>query len=219
VARNGPKLKPSTEAYRRDAITAIPDPRHPALAPDGFPAVMPPSQRDPGMSMFGAPHGRKVFFFGRTMRDLASYLWERLHSPVTDSTALTSEFDFTLTYLPDDRPTPPSGSPASQYPLAPDVFKALETQLGIRLEKRKVGVEMLVVDHIEKIPTENYPGRRGTAAVAASLPTVAKEPEPVRLWISSNSRALTPHNHPASRYASHCQPDGCRRLPNRTASL
>jgi uncharacterized protein (TIGR03435 family) len=35
------------------------------------------------------------------------------------------------------------------------VFKALESQLGLRLERGKVAVEMLVVDRIGKTPTGN----------------------------------------------------------------
>jgi uncharacterized protein (TIGR03435 family) len=37
----------------------------------------------------------------------------------------------------------------------PDFFRALQDQLGLRLEQRKAPVEILVVDHIEKTPTEN----------------------------------------------------------------
>ena len=36
----------------------------------------------------------------------------------------------------------------------PDLFSAVR-ELGLRLEKYKGPVEMLVVDHIEGIPTEN----------------------------------------------------------------
>jgi uncharacterized protein (TIGR03435 family) len=32
---------------------------------------------------------------------------------------------------------------------------ALPKQLGLRLEARKMPIEMLVIDHIEKAPTEN----------------------------------------------------------------
>jgi len=35
------------------------------------------------------------------------------------------------------------------------LYEALEKQLGLKLEKKKVLVDMLVVDHIEKAPTEN----------------------------------------------------------------
>jgi len=37
----------------------------------------------------------------------------------------------------------------------PDLAAALRSQLGLRLESRRASVEMLVIDHVEKMPTEN----------------------------------------------------------------
>ncbi|SPE40031.1 hypothetical protein SBA3_360005 [Candidatus Sulfopaludibacter sp. SbA3] len=37
----------------------------------------------------------------------------------------------------------------------PSLFAALQEALGLRLEKQKGPVEMLIVDHMEKVPTEN----------------------------------------------------------------
>jgi uncharacterized protein (TIGR03435 family) len=36
-----------------------------------------------------------------------------------------------------------------------DIFAALERQLGLRLEQKKVPLNILVVDHAEKVPTQN----------------------------------------------------------------
>jgi uncharacterized protein (TIGR03435 family) len=37
----------------------------------------------------------------------------------------------------------------------PDFKTALEEEWGIKLEKRKAPVEIIVIDHIERLPTEN----------------------------------------------------------------
>jgi len=37
----------------------------------------------------------------------------------------------------------------------PSIFTAIEEQLGLRLEKRMVPVEMIVVDRVDREPTEN----------------------------------------------------------------
>ena len=37
----------------------------------------------------------------------------------------------------------------------PDLFKALEEQLGLKLEKYKAPLDVVVIDHLDKIPTEN----------------------------------------------------------------
>ncbi|SPF32203.1 hypothetical protein SBA4_1100009 [Candidatus Sulfopaludibacter sp. SbA4] len=56
-------------------------------------------------------------------------------SIVTDATGLTAKYDFTVTY-------------AAADPL-PDVFAAVESQLGLKLQAEKVPVEVFVVDHME----------------------------------------------------------------------
>jgi uncharacterized protein (TIGR03435 family) len=38
---------------------------------------------------------------------------------------------------------------------APNLFTALEKQLGLKLEKSKTQLDVVVVDHMDKTPTEN----------------------------------------------------------------
>jgi uncharacterized protein (TIGR03435 family) len=47
------------------------------------------------------------------------------------------------------------GPAASTDSQAPSLFTAIQEQLGLKLESRKAPVEMLVIDHLEKVPTEN----------------------------------------------------------------
>jgi len=59
-----------------------------------------------------------------------------------DETGLAGDFDFELTWKSDAPPLAPP-DPAL-------VAAALQEQLGLKLEKRKRRVEILVVDHVEK---------------------------------------------------------------------
>ena len=76
---------------------------------------------------------------------IASVLAHKAGQPVVDKTGLSGIYDFTLSY------SPASDSSSS----LPDFFTALQEQLGLKLESQKVPVDFLVIDHIDKIPTEN----------------------------------------------------------------
>jgi len=52
--------------------------------------------------------------------------------------------------------TPPPPAPeAEDPPGAPTLFSALEKQLGLKLEKSKIQLDVMVIDHMDKQPTEN----------------------------------------------------------------
>jgi uncharacterized protein (TIGR03435 family) len=50
--------------------------------------------------------------------------------------------------------TSPAGSDAAADPSGVDLVKSAE-KLGLKLEKRKAPIERLIVDHAERVPTEN----------------------------------------------------------------
>ena len=72
-----------------------------------------------------------------------------LERPVLDRTGLTGSYDFTIEATPQSRMT---GDDPDLRNIS--VFTAVQQQLGLRLERRKAPVEVLVVDHIEK-PSAN----------------------------------------------------------------
>ncbi len=71
---------------------------------------------------------------------LALKLSVLLKVPVVDETGVNGSFDFALRWIPDEAADPTAG---------PSLFTAIHEQLGLRLEGRKVPVDMLVVDSAE----------------------------------------------------------------------
>jgi uncharacterized protein (TIGR03435 family) len=86
--------------------------------------------------------------------------------PVINETSLQGSFDFKLEWTPDReellRSLPASVRAMAQAetvsttdPLGQSIFTALREQLGLRLEASKRPGEVVVVDHVERTPTEN----------------------------------------------------------------
>jgi uncharacterized protein (TIGR03435 family) len=84
------------------------------------------------------------------MPKLADLLARVLGQPVTDATGLTGVFNFTLNWSPTG-----TAHPDDSTADGPSIFTALQEQLGLKLESRKGPVEVLVVDSMEKLPTQN----------------------------------------------------------------
>ena len=109
-----------------------------------------------------------------TMTELAPLLWETMDAPVVDKTGLTGVYQFTLTLprgamtarltetaitrLRASAATDPAraapSAPAPNQSTTPSALKAIES-LGLRLERRRVPLEVVVVDKISRTPTEN----------------------------------------------------------------
>jgi len=95
-----------------------------------------------------------------SMAEFAGFLQGRiLDRPVVDQTGLSEKFNFTLEFRPDAQlQAPPGGGPPPQLPPEienrPDLFTAIQDQLGLKLESGKAAVEVYVIDKVIK-PTEN----------------------------------------------------------------
>jgi uncharacterized protein (TIGR03435 family) len=94
--------------------------------------------------------------------DLVRELAFVLDRPVLDKTEFTGEFDLNLSFTSDEAlgfpgfggPGDPGGSRLPADPNLPNIFAALEEQLGLKLVPAKGPVEVLVIDHAER-PTQN----------------------------------------------------------------
>jgi uncharacterized protein (TIGR03435 family) len=100
-----------------------------------------------------------------TMDLLAKTLARAGYGPVVDATGLEGKYEIKLDWVPDGALGPKGASAAAAEPgvagvgEAPtptvDLFSAVRESLGLRLEPRKTPIDFLVIDHIERVPTEN----------------------------------------------------------------
>jgi uncharacterized protein (TIGR03435 family) len=168
AAKGGVKLKPSAEP--------------PASADGGPPGGLAGPAGPPKMDKNGFPtipgggRGLMMMFMNGLMRgtgaqetigQICDFISNQLGRSVVDQTGLTGKYDFNLEFAPENMPMlPPGGGrgdggrgeagglPASSEP-APTLIVALQEQLGLKLEQKKLPIDIVIVDHIEKTPTEN----------------------------------------------------------------
>jgi uncharacterized protein (TIGR03435 family) len=67
--------------------------------------------------------------------------------PVVDLSNLKGTYDFKLEWI--------TAGEANGGSLGPTMMNAVENQLGLKLERRRQSVEMLVIDKLDRTPTEN----------------------------------------------------------------
>lgn len=173
VAKSGPKMKESAAvATSKDDVDQPPPPlpSHPKIGGDGFP-ILPPRPAGSPIATIMMNGRARLIAQQNTMQELADRLTGLTNRPVTDATALKAKYDFTLTFTPEGMngpmgpipppPPPPSGGvngasgAGAEAETLPDIFGAVQAQLGLKLEAKKGAVDMIVIDHIEKTPTEN----------------------------------------------------------------
>jgi uncharacterized protein (TIGR03435 family) len=108
------------------------------------PAIGPNGMKEGG----GRQRGRGLYIsMGQPMKPFINELTVQLKNPVVDRTGLTGFYNYTLHWTPDD------GTPAA----ADDglsIFTAIQEQLGLKLERVKAPIQVLVIDHIER-PSSN----------------------------------------------------------------
>jgi uncharacterized protein (TIGR03435 family) len=80
-------------------------------------------------------------------------LGQVLDRPVLDLTKLKGGYDFDLAYTREPPPNLPEGALLNGEPVdtsGPSIFEALQKQLGLKLERQKGPVDVMVIDHVEK---------------------------------------------------------------------
>ena len=87
------------------------------------------------------------------MIDLAHGIAGEIGRPVIDATGLTGRYDIRMDISP--YLIRNGGATDGQIDVMSILFTGLRDLLGLQLDSRKQSVDILVVDHIEKSPTEN----------------------------------------------------------------
>jgi uncharacterized protein (TIGR03435 family) len=107
----------------------------------------PPDQLKPLFCGIRGGGPGKVSLMGMPLSFYATNLTNTVGRYVVDKTGLEGRWDFTLAFTPDG-PLPP-GAPAPDSNV-PNLFTALQEQLGLKLEAAKGPVDIVVVDSVER---------------------------------------------------------------------
>jgi uncharacterized protein (TIGR03435 family) len=113
----------------------------------------------PGMGMRPAPTGLTMVMANAKMTDFTSFLQMIvLDRPVVDRTGIEGRFDYGVTFTPDDSQFnghPPKLPPQTETAdSSPNLFTAIQEQLGLKLDAEKTPVDVIAIDHVEK-PSAN----------------------------------------------------------------
>jgi uncharacterized protein (TIGR03435 family) len=164
VSKGGLKIKESAPPAAGSDAPALPPGGRNSDKFDryGFPVrVLPP---EGGMGSWFINGRCQLFGARRTMQDLADGLVMHLeNTPVNNETGLAGKYDFTLAYARPRFENPPPAGPGDDWAMNPpelpeplgDIFEAIQAELGLKLEPKKGPRDVVVIDHIEKRPTEN----------------------------------------------------------------
>ncbi len=137
VGKGGPRFKEHI-----DSNNPADDGSHKLnLDKDGYPDV--------GYSGMACAGGGRCAWGAHKVRmtALLSQVTAQMRRTVLDETGLKGEYDFKLHWM--------NESAARQEENGLTIVQALQDQLGLKLESRKGTEEFLIIDHMEKLPTEN----------------------------------------------------------------
>ena len=101
------------------------------------------------------PDGRRMMIWtvrNYSMQDAAHGFALIMNRPVLDRTGLAGNFDWELDYAPD--PDAGLNSRFGADSTGPELFTAIQEQVGFRLQASKEKVDVIVIDSIER-PSEN----------------------------------------------------------------
>lgn len=152
VAKNGPRLtssaKPAANNNDGEGLPFTPF-AHLTIGENGFP-VLTPGKGPAKVGLSDGHTSERVVH--KSMERFAGDLSVMVGRPVRDETGLAGEYDFELHWISRQG----TANPDNDADTGPDIFRALQEQLGLKLAPSSKGyVDVLVVDHVSKAPTDN----------------------------------------------------------------
>lgn len=111
------------------------DPNHPNPALTGV-----------DVQAHGGAQGLEFVVHSASMRAIAGMVTSQVETPVIDHTGLPGYYDFTLQFGRPWSANNPDGWP--------DIFTAVQEQLGLKLDSIRAPIDVLVIDHMD-LPTAN----------------------------------------------------------------
>lgn len=160
IAKDGHKLQPPAEivsqadAAQESVLLQVGSDRMPPRNL-GWPAIY--WDRSLGWGILKLSNGLfRAVGVSQTLADLVTRCEGQVHLPIVDKTGLTGRYDYSFDYAPD---LPANQQEESAVGTAmdpgPDFVTAFQKQLGFRLEKKKLPIDVLVIDHVDRAPVEN----------------------------------------------------------------
>jgi len=94
--------------------------------------------------------GNTATFLSTSISELADRISRTIGAPVVDMTGLKDRYNFTFDmspYLHGERVNPDD--------MRDIISQAVQDQLGLRLVSKKLFLDVLIIDHVERVPTAN----------------------------------------------------------------
>lgn len=165
VAKGGVKMKESAKPVD-EPVSLDNTPNNPGRGggvatrrdPDGKVELAPGRKGAMVMGMGGA---LRISARLQSSAEIANLCQNRIGHPVADKTGLTGTYDFNLDFSPNGQmssaavPASAPGSPLGDLKDDIPPFEVAIQSLGLKLQPAKVMMDVVVIDHIEKVPTEN----------------------------------------------------------------
>jgi len=117
------------------------------------------SEDQGGLPGFGLRGLGALNVHNSSMSEFAGMMQETvMDRPVIDQTGLAGRYDFTLNWTPDDSQFGGMGAkvppPTDNTNPPPNLYTAIQEQIGLKLDATKAPTDVMVIDHAEK-PSEN----------------------------------------------------------------